>query len=228
MKHKLMNFSISKRQPLREEVYEILKKAILRGKIRSGQRLIEEELASALGTSRTPIREAIHKLEKDELVIKLTKGGFAVRQLTAEDIEEVLGIRSVLESYACVLATTHITSEKIRLLEKTIEKSERCLAKGDIDGLIRYEIEFHDILSKSAKSKKLHNMISNFLDYLSQYWVAIFGIRGMPTISIRDHTDMLEAMKGKNAAEFERLMKRHILRGKDIVIEQMRTGKLRL
>lgn len=228
MKNAVVSLSISKRQTLREEVYETLKKAILRGKIRSGQRLLEEQLASIVGTSRTPIREAVHKLEKDELVIRLPKGGFAVRQFTFEDIEEIFAIRSVLESHAAVLANRHITSEKIMFLEKKIEKSEQCLAKGDIDGLIRLNTEFHDILYKLAKSKKLYTMISNFRDYFYRYRVAILGVDGMPDISIQDHKDMLEAMRAKNGAKVEKLVKRHILRGKDIVIQQIKKGKLQL
>jgi len=228
MKHGLASLNITKRQILREEVYETLKGAILRGKIRSGQRLVEEELASVAGTSRTPIREAIHKLEKDELVVRVSSGGFAVREFTIEDIEEIFGIRSVLESHAAVLATKHITSEELRLLGKKIEKSEGCLARGDVDCLVRLNTEFHDILYKSARSRKLYNMISEFRDYFFRYRVAILGVDGMPDISIQDHTDVLEAMKARNSAKVERLVRRHILRGKGIVIQEIRKGKLEL
>jgi DNA-binding GntR family transcriptional regulator len=228
MDHGLTNLSISKRQTLREEVYETLKKAILRGQIRSGQRLIEEQLAAALGASRTPIREAIHKLEKDELVVRLPRGGFSVRQFTVEDMEEIFGIRSVLESHAAVLATKHITPERFRLLEKKIEKSRGCLTKGDVAGLVRLNTEFHDTLYKSGGSKHLYRMISSLRDYFYRYRVAILSVDGMPEMSIQDHRDMLEAMKAGNSAKVDRLVRRHILRGKDIVVQQIRAGTLRL
>jgi DNA-binding GntR family transcriptional regulator len=228
MKDGLGGISVSKRQPLREEVYESLKGAILGGKIRSGRRLIEEELASVVGASRTPVREAVHKLEKDELLIRLPNGGFVVRQFTIEDIEEIFGIRSVLESYAALLATRHITDEMIRLLEKKIARSVECAADKDTNGIIRLNTEFHDILYKAAKSGKLYRMISNFRDYFYRYRVAILGVDGMPDVSIQDHRDMLAAMKGKNARKAEKLVKRHILRGKDIVIQQIKEGNLHL
>ena len=228
MHRELANLSISKRQPLREEVYETVKKAILRGHIRSGQRLIEEQLAAALGASRTPIREAIHKLEKDELVVRLPKGGFCVRQFTVEDIEEIFGIRTVLESHAAVLATKHITPESFSLLEKKIEKSKARLARGDVAGLVRLNTEFHDTLYKSGGSKHLYRMISSLRDYFYRYRVAILGVDGMPEMSIQDHRDMLEAMRAGDSAEVDRLVRRHILRGKDIVIQQIRAGTLEL
>ena len=228
MKDALSGLSISKRQPLREEVYQTLKGAIVRGRIRAGQRLVEEELAAVLGTSRTPIREAIHKLEKDELLVRLPKGGFTVRQFTVEDIEEVFGIRSVLESHAAVLATGEMVSETVELLEKKIERSEACLARGDIDGLVRLNTEFHDILYKSAKSKRLYSMISDFRDYFLRYRRAILAVDGMAGVSFQDHIDMLRAMKASDSAKVEKLVKQHILRGKDVVIQQIEKGELHL
>jgi DNA-binding GntR family transcriptional regulator len=228
MKHKLSGLSISKRQTLREEVYETIKRAILRGKLTSGERLVEEELASTLGISRTPVREAIHKLEKDGLVVQRPRGGVAVRQFCIEDIEEIFGIRSVLESHAAVLATRHITLGKMRILERKVERSKQYRAKGDTEGLIRLNTEFHDTLYKSARSRRLYDMISEFRDYFFRYRVAILDVNGMPDTSIQDHTHMLEAMRARNPAKVERLVRRHILRGKDVVLQQIRNGKLRL
>jgi DNA-binding GntR family transcriptional regulator len=167
-------------------------------------------------------------LEKDDLVVRLPKGGFAVRQFTLEDIEEVFGIRSVLESHAAVLATEKMISETIGLLEKKIERSEACLGRGDIDGLVRLNTEFHDILYKSAKSKRLYGMISDFRDYFLRYRRTILAVDGMAEVSIQDHVDMLRAMKVRDSAKVENLVKQHILRGKDVVIQQIEKGELHL
>ncbi|MEW6374869.1 MAG: GntR family transcriptional regulator, partial [Thermodesulfobacteriota bacterium] len=127
---------VSKKKSLREEVYESLKKSILHGKLKAGQRLIEEQLAHQVGISRTPVREAFHKLERDELVTRLPKGGFAVRSFTKEDVEEIFGIRSALESFAAYLTTLHISPEKISALEKKVEESEEALRRGEDDKVI--------------------------------------------------------------------------------------------
>src|SRR4030043_2405293 len=131
MEMTLGGLRIRKKKTLREEVYESLRKSILHGKLNPGQHLIEEQLSNQVGISRTPVREAFHKLEKDELVTRLPKGGFAVREFTKDDVEEIFGIRGALESYAAYLATLHMTPDKISTLEKKLKESEEALGKGD-------------------------------------------------------------------------------------------------
>ena len=173
MENVLGGMRVAKRKSLREEVYDSLKKSILHGKLKGGQRLIEEQLAHQIGISRTPVREAFHRLERDELVTRLPKGGFAVREFTKEDVEEIFGIRSALESYAVFLATFHISPEKISNLEKKIVETEKALKSRDNDKVVQLHTEFHDLLYKSCKSNKLIEMINNFRDYFYRYRPAL-------------------------------------------------------
>jgi len=217
---------VGKRKSLREEVYDSLKKSILHGKLKAGQRLIEETLAHQIGISRTPVREAFHKLERDDLVTRLPKGGFAVREFTKEDVEEIFGIRSALESYAAYLATFHIPSERISILEKKIEESERALENGDDEKVVQLHTEFHDLLYKSCKSKKLTEMINNFRDYFYRYRSALLHTKEGFTYSLEGHRQMLEAMRNKNARLVERLVRKHLERGKEIVIREIDEGRM--
>jgi len=217
---------ISKRKSLREEVYESLKKSILHGKMKGGQRLIEETLAHQVGISRTPVREAFHKLERDDLVTRLPKGGFAVRKFTKEDVEEIFGIRTALESYAAYLATFHITPERISTLEKKVDESERALESGDDEKVVQLHTEFHDLLYKSCKSQKLIEMINNFHDYFYRYRSALLHTKGGFHYSIGDHRRMLEAMKKKNPRLVERLVRNHLERGKELVIKEIDEGRM--
>jgi len=217
---------VSKRKPLREEVYESLKKSILHGKLKAGQRLIEEQLAHQIGISRTPVREAFHKLERDDLVNRLPKGGFAVREFTKEDVEEVFGIRSALESYAAYLTTLHITPDKISVLEKKIDESENALKRGDDEKAVQLNTEFHDLLYKSCKSKKLIEMINNFRDYFYRYRSPLLRLPNAFNISITDHRSMLEAMKKKNPRVVERVVRSHLDRGKEIVLKEISEGRM--
>jgi DNA-binding GntR family transcriptional regulator len=212
---------VSKRKSLREEVYESLKKSILHGKLKGGQRLIEETLADQIGISRTPVREAFHKLERDDLVTKLPKGGFAVREFTKEDVDEIFGIRSALESYAAYLATLHISSEKISQLEKKVKESEDAFSKGDDEKLVELNTEFHDLIYKSCKSKKLSEMINNFRDYFYRYRSVLLRTEKGTNFSIDDHRRMLEAMKKKNPRLVERLVRNHLARGIDIILKEV-------
>jgi DNA-binding GntR family transcriptional regulator len=222
----MSGIKVSKRKSLREEVYESLKKSILHGKLRGGQRLIEETLANQIGISRTPVREAFHKLERDDLVTRLPKGGFAVREFTKEDVEEIFGIRSALESYASYLASLHITPEKISQLEKKVKELEDALEKRDDEKFIQLNTEFHDLIYKSCKSKKLIEMINNFRDYFYRYRSALIHTEKGMNYSIEDHRRMLEAMKKKNPRLVERLVRNHLARGKELIIREINERKM--
>jgi DNA-binding GntR family transcriptional regulator len=217
---------IVKKKPLREVVYDSLKKSILHGKLKAGQRLIEETLANQIGISRTPVREAFHKLERDDLVSRLPKGGFAVRGFTVEDVEEVFGIRIALESYAAFLAATHITPDKISVLEKKTDESEDLLEKGDDEKVIQLYTEFHDVLYKSCKSKKLIEMINNFRDYFYRYRSSLLQTPNGIKTSITDHREMIDAMKKRNPKLVEKLVRGHLDRGKEIVLKEINDGRM--
>ena len=217
---------VSKRKPLREEVYESLKKSILYGKLKAGQRLIEEQLANQIGISRTPVREAFHKLERDELVSRLPKGGFAVRKFNKEDVEEIFGIWNALESYAAYLATIHITPEKISNLEKKTDETENALKKGDDEKVLQLHTEFHDLLYKACKSKKLIDMINNLRDYFYRYRSALLHARNGFRTSIADHHRILEAMKKNNPRLVERLVRNHFEKGKGIIMREINEGRM--
>lgn len=217
---------IGKRKPLREVVYDSLKRSILHGKLKAGQRLIEETLANQIGISRTPVREAFHKLERDDLVSRLPKGGFAVREFTKEDVEEIFGIRIALESYAAFLAAVHITPDKISALEKKADESENALGKGDGEKAVQLYTEFHDILYKSCRSKKLIEMINNFRDYFYRYRSALLHTPNGFKTSISGHRQMIEAMKKNNPRLVESLVRSHLERGKEIVLKEIHEGRM--
>lgn len=226
MERLLSGIRVTRRRALREETYEALRKAILRGRVKPGQRLKEERLASEIGTSRTPVREAFHKLEQEELVTRLPRGGFVVREWNRSDVEEIFGIRSVLESYAASMATEKIDDAKLEMLEDKLRESEECLKRRNTEKLIQLNTEFHDILYKSSNSRKLYHMINNLRDYFYRYRVAILGLNGIPQVSLRDHRKMVAAMRKKDSALVEKLVREHILRGKEIVLREFGEGNV--
>jgi len=226
MENALGGVRVNKRKSLREEVYESLRRSIIHGKLKGGERLIEETLAGQVGISRTPVREAFHKLERDDLVVRLPKGGFSVKKFTREDVEEIFGIRSALESYAAFLATIHITPEKIALLENKVSESKKALDRQEFDEVVRLHTEFHDILYKSSKSKKLAEMVNNFSDYFYRYRSALIHTENGYRYSISDHQRMIEGMKRKNPRLVERLVRKHLERGREIILKEIDEGKM--
>lgn len=219
--------SIRKGRFLREQVYKSLKASILNQTLPQGKRLVEERLAEELGTSRTPVREAIQKLEKEGLIHKLSKGGYAVSAITDDDIEEIFGIRGILEGYAAYLATTRITDEDIKSLEEIVDREEQCLKRGELEECIRLNTEFHDKLYRAARSSRLYSIINDLRDYIYRYRIIILRYEGMVDISIKDHREMIVLMKSKRAGKVERLVRKHIVRGKTIVKKKIKREVLK-
>jgi DNA-binding GntR family transcriptional regulator len=223
------NFSgmkVSKKKSLREEVYDSLRRSILHGKLKGGQRLIEEQLADQVGISRTPVREAFHKLERDDLVSRLPKGGFVVRRFTKEDVEEVFGIRTALESYAAHQATLHLAPEKTSSLEKNLEQTEQAVKKGDYDKVVQLNTEFHELIYKSCKSRKLSELVNSFRDYFIRYRGFLLKTEDGQKNALEDHQQILDAMQKKNARLVETLVRKHLSKGKEIVLKEIEQGRM--
>lgn len=210
--------SIPARKPLGQHVYEKLRYAIIHGDIPPGHRFVEMRLAEALGISRTPVREAIHKLEREGLMERLAGGGFTVFHPTLADIEETIGIRSVLESYAARLATVKHKEEELQALERKIEEFQGCLEGGQLDNLPKINTEFHNLLYAMSQSPKLVKMIEDLRDQIFRFRKILLNEPSRARISNEDHRQMLAAMKKRDVERVENLVAAHILRGQEIIL----------
>jgi DNA-binding GntR family transcriptional regulator len=210
------------RRPLREEIYSILKKAILYGKIQPGRMLFEDKLAEELGTSRTPIREAILKIEQEGLVTRLPRGGFSVTELSVREVEEIFDLMSLLEVYAGMRAMDRCTSEDTRALETNVMESERALSENRIDDLIRLNTEFHNIFYRASNSKRLRSLIRQLEDQITQYRAQVFHLDGRGADSIQDHKNMILCLKKRNRIKLRRAIQEHVQIAKRILAEILR------
>jgi DNA-binding GntR family transcriptional regulator len=207
------------RKPLGQHVFEKLKQAIIRGDLAPGDRIVEIQVAEALDISRTPVREAIHKLEREGLLKKLPKAGFTVMSLSREDIEETFGIRSVLESYAAGLAALKHREDELKPLEEKIREFKTCLRKGNVDDLPRINTEFHNLLYELSRSPKLIKMINDLRDQIFRFRKILLKMDHMPEASNEDHRKMLTAIKDRDVAKVENLVREHISKGRKTVLK---------
>ena len=210
---------IGERKSLGQHVFENLKNAIVKGDMPPGGRLIESRLAETLGISRTPVREAIHKLEREGYLKKLSRGGFSVLGLSREDVDETFGIRSVLESYAARLATEKHRTNDLKPLEKKIKLYQKHLDSNDLDALPKINTEFHDLLYALSRSPKLIHMINNLRDQIYRFRQLILKNEKLAKMSNEDHKDMLERIRQWDADGVERLVREHLARGRKAVME---------
>jgi DNA-binding GntR family transcriptional regulator len=181
--------------------------------------LVESHIADTLGISRTPVREAIHKLEREGLIERQPRGGFTVLGLTRDDIEETFGIRAVLEGYAARLAAIKHHKKELAPLEKKIEEFEKYLAQKQQAELTRINTEFHDLLYALSKSPKLVHMINGLRDQIFRFRQMILKKSRMAKISNEDHKQMLEFIRKRDADGVEALVRGHIIRGQEMVLE---------
>jgi len=212
------------RKSLGQHVFENLRQAIIRGDVSPGNRLVESRVADALGISRTPVREAIHKLEREGLLRKLPRGGFSVLSLTREDVEEAFGIRSVLESYAARLATIKHRAEELNPLDEKISEYRFCMDNNQLQALPEINTAFHDLLYALSRSPKLIRMINDLKDQIYRFRRILLNVEEMVRVSNEDHCRMLKAMKKRDAERVEKLVREHILRGKGIVLKELEIG----
>jgi DNA-binding GntR family transcriptional regulator len=211
---------LQERKSLGEHVFNNLKQAIIRGNITPGEWLVESHIAQMLGISRTPVREAIHKLERERLIERQPRGGFTVLGLSRADIDETFGIRSVLEGYAARLATIKHQAKELIALEKKIDEFQVCLNKRQLDVLPEINTEFHDLLYGLSKSPRLIHMINGLRDQIFRFRQMILKDDKLANISNIDHIQMLKLMRKRDAEGVERLVRDHILRGQDEILRE--------
>lgn len=204
-----------------QDVFEYLKNAIIDQTIEPGERLVESKIADMLGISRTPLREALHKLEREDWIEKIPSGGYMVVTLTKNDIEHTFGIRSVLEAYAASLAAENHTQKDLIPLEKKMKEYQDCLEKNDTNKLQKINTEFHDLLYALSGSPKLIKMINQLRAQISRFRQIILKQDQFAHESNEDHIRMLSLIRGRDGHGVEQLVRHHIIKGKNAVLSQL-------
>ena len=219
--------AMAERKSLGQMVYENLRQTIVRGSIAPGTRLVESQIAEAQGISRTPVREAIHKLERERFIERLPHGGFSVLELSGEEIVETFGIRSVLEGYAARLAAINHQPGQLKRLKEKIDEFQRLLDAKHLKGLPQVNTEFHDMLYALSNSPRLIRMIDALRDHIYRYRQIILKEAGQAHTSNEDHRLILESIRTRDAEGVERLVREHILRGQKMVLNAFESDGFR-
>ena len=219
--------AMAERKSLGQMVYENLRQTIVRGSIAPGTRLVESQIAEAQGISRTPVREAIHKLERERFIERLPHGGFSVLELNREEIVETFGIRSVLEGYAARLAAINHQPGQLKRLKEKIDEFQRLLDTKHLKGLPQVNTEFHDLLYALSNSPRLIRMIGALRDHIYRYRQIILKEAGQARTSNEDHRLILESIRMRDAEGVEQLVREHILRGQKMMLNTFESDGFR-
>ncbi|MEO1340648.1 MAG: GntR family transcriptional regulator, partial [Cyanobacteria bacterium J06635_13] len=163
--------SIQRSQSLRQQVYEALKRIILKGDLASGERIVETKLAKQLEVSRTPIREAIGQLKKEQLIVSKPNGGFVVATLSVQDAAQLYDCRVALEQLSVEGACKNIVAKQLKQLEKYVLLAEK-LAKSqssrpDILKLLEVDYQFHHLIAESSGNQWLLTLLEQVFDKMA-------------------------------------------------------------
>ncbi|MGR3765937.1 GntR family transcriptional regulator [Rossellomorea sp. NS-SX7] len=209
---------------IRERAYLYLKDLILSGEYKPGDRLIEREVASQLNISRTPIREALFRLESQGFVKTVPRKGVIVSNISEEEVIEVFTILSSLEVLAARLAAQKMDDALIGEFNEKIEKLE-ALEKGEVEGGDTEHIEMNLLLYKAAKSPKLFDILSGLTDYIQMSANMGYETPGRRKESIREHIQIMKAVRDQEADMAEYLTKIHIENSKKAYIQFLENQK---
>ena len=206
---------------LTEKVYEKTKDGILSGSLKLGERLVYENLGKEWGVSLTPWREAIVKLKQEGLVEEVSRGGFYVKLFSIKEIEEVYDIREWLEGLAINLAIPQINKKEMKTLFQVYNKFEDSIKNKNINSCIMNDFQFHKYLVKFSKNKKLLAIMETFnIQLVSILRTGPYYFEFVNSY-LKEHFSIIEAIKNKNIALAEKLIRSHIKNGKILILKNM-------
>jgi DNA-binding GntR family transcriptional regulator len=192
------------------QAYKELKRIILEHQIPQGGKLNEGEIAAALGISRTPVREAINRLEKEGLVQMFPQRGAFVVQYSEKDVYELFLIRENLEGLAAYLAAEKIGEEDMARLESRLKGFKEPYGRRDIQRYAREDFKFHQDIIMLSGAKRLINLLSTLYDHIRIFRLTPIGLSSRMKTSLAQHRQLIEAFRKGDAEEAGRQMREHI------------------
>ena len=196
--------------PLRDVVFQTLRKAILTGELMPGERLMEIQLAEKLGVSRTPIREAIRKLELEGLVMNIPRRGAQVAEISERGLRDVLEVRRALDTFCAELACERISDEEKEALKKACKDFEDAVQTKDVTVIAKADVAFHDIIVGATGNERLVALLNNLAEQMYRYrfeYIKDFSQHGK---LIEEHRVLMDAILKGNIIGARDAAREHI------------------
>lgn len=211
--------------PLRDVVFNTLRQEILTGKLKPGERLMEIQLANKLGVSRTPIREAIRKLELDGLVIMIPRRGAEVAQITLKDLKDVMEVRCALDVLAIELACERMGQEELNNLYQACESFREAVKTKDTRKIAEADVAFHDTIVLSTGNTRLIQLVSNLAEQMYRYRFEYLKDATSHEMLQQEHTEMYGSILKKDKIAAASVVRKHINNQEEAIIKQLQLEK---
>ena len=212
-------------KPLREVVCETLRQAIRDGVFKPGERLMEVPLAEELGVSRTPVREAIRKLELEGFVVMIPHRGTYVADISLKDVTQVFEIRSALEELAAQLAAERITPDEIEFLERMLVEIGTFMEEKNMDKVVEADINFHEVLYKASRNERLVEIIHNLREQTLRFRTMSMNQPGRLVKTWEEHRLLVEAIADRNPAQARKIARIHMEHSEQALLKGMNIDK---
>ena len=206
------NFEVNMNEylPLRDVVFNTLRQAILKGELAPGERLMEIQLAEKLGVSRTPIREAIRKLELEGLVLMIPRKGAEVAKISEKSLKDVLEVRRSLEELAIELACQRMSDSDLTDMEKAQRAFQEAVKKGNAMEIAETDEAYHDVIYNCTRNMRLVQILNNLREQMYRYRLEYIKDEDKRQILLIEHEKILRALRGRHLAEARAAVREHI------------------
>lgn len=195
---------------IRKKVYHYLRECILTGKIAPNERLVETKIAKEIGTSRTPIREALHNLEAEKLVKSIPRVGYVVESMNAEDLEQICELREVIEELALRRALEKAHKKLVNGLARNMARQEEEVARGNVGAYIELDTQFHELIARLSGSARILELVQALRRHMLRY--GLQANRYIDTVmrSMDGHRRIFEAIKKGDADAAVQAVREHL------------------
>ncbi len=208
--------------PLRDVVFNTLRQAILTGELKPGERLMEIHLANRLGVSRTPIREAIRKLELEGLVTMIPRRGAEVAQITEKSLQDVLEVRRALDALSVELACDRISEEELSRLSEACDAFEEATKTRDTQKIAWADVDLHDIIVEATNNDRLAQLVNNLSEQMYRYRFEYIKDESAHDRLMEEHRIIFESIRNKDKETAARTAKLHIDNQETAIMKQLR------
>lgn len=204
---------------------DLIRQAIVDGRVAPGHRLKEEELAQQLGISRTPVREALLVLQAEGLVEATPNRGATVKAYDVADLEDMYGLRALLEGHAAGLAASRVSEEQLEELRASCARFEALLDGGDVQALVLENAVFHETILVAASSERLTSMIHQVVAMPLVYRSYVWYSAAQASASYHYHLQLVKALERGDAQRAELVMREHVYEARDVLVQHMDTAE---
>lgn len=209
---------IKNTKSIRQKIYDHLREQLLSGEIPPHQHLIETKIAKEIGTSRTPVREALHNLELEGLIESIPRVGYVVKSIKEAEVEEICEIRKAIEEMAARWAIEKAPQRLIEELRKNISISEEKAVHGDPRNFIDLDAQYHEIITKLSGSKRLQELAQTLRRHMLRYRTQSIYLMDNVLRAIDGHKEILQAIENGDLEEVNKAIGRHLEQSKKDIL----------